>query len=566
MTGRGTTPESGALSKLVEAAELVGDAQLVEAGCRPAARAATDPDLLRRIETLADKWQPTVRRAHAVAEVAAESVATAARELPDDVSSAVAALASPPELLLTLGADDRVIPSEGVNSYGFPPADGDPAALLSSCTATPPGLADLAVIERWRSALLHDVLRSGRTPAPAGWREPITAGITEMLGLPTGDVQRLVLAPSGTDAESIVAAIAVYAQGRPLVNVVVGARETGSGTLHAAGGRYSSAITPLSTEATPGSPVDGLGADLVRVVDVEVRDSRGRARRPFDVEAEIEAHVEAARDHGDTVVVHVLECSKTGLSYLEPAWVRVWRERHPANLRVVVDAAQTRTAADRLHAFLAAGASLIVTGSKAVSGAPFSGVLVLDDSLLADALACDALPAGLGASFSQADLPTDLAGLASSWQPVNVGLLARWQTALEQRRRVSALPADERARVSAGLLGQLVEGLSAVDGVEFLPATPDASMRCFTIGDRHGLLGRDPLTRLHRAVAREGVYLGQPAELIAGGAAALRLAVGDATVNRISDAADSGQHLTDVVRATVDAVRRHAKIGIDARA
>jgi hypothetical protein len=552
---------------LSDAAQRVGTAQLVEAGCRRAAASAADPDLIGRVATLPDKWRPTARRARAVVELTGADLAVATHELSDDVVAAVTALATPSELLLALGADDRVIPCDGMNSYGFPIADVDPTALLSSCTASPPGSNDLAAVEQWRTAMLSDVLSSGHSPSPAQWRAPVAAGIAELLGLPDHDVRRLVLTPSGTDAETVAAAISVYSHGRPLVNVVVGARETGSGTLRAASGSYPSASTPLGETAAPGSPIDGLGPDLIRVVDVEVRDARGRARRPFDVEAEIEAHVEAARDEGATVLVHVLECSKTGLAYLEPGWVRAWRERYPANLRVVVDAAQTRTSAERLRAFLAAGASLIVTGSKALSGAPFSGVLVLDDALLADAHACDVMPAGLAASLSQTDLPAELARLGATWQPVNLGLLSRWHTGIEQRRRLSTLPAADRSHLTGTLLGLLGAGLTAIDGVDILgPTRPESAMLCFTISGPQGPLGREVLTRLHRALARDRVYLGQPAELVAAGAAALRVAVGDATLNLAVVATDTEAHLRDVAAATVDAVRQQARIGIDARA
>ena len=89
MTGRGTTPPSTALSLLSDAAQRVGTAQLVEAGCRRAAASAADPDLIGRVATLPDRWRPTARRARAVAELTGADLAVATHELSDDVVAAV---------------------------------------------------------------------------------------------------------------------------------------------------------------------------------------------------------------------------------------------------------------------------------------------------------------------------------------------------------------------------------------------------------------------------------------------------------------------------------------------
>lgn len=457
------------------------------------------------------------------------------------------------QLLLT-GADDRVIPHDGTNAYGFPTFDTSPVALLSSCTASPPGVSDLATVDEWRQHHLDTIAATHRSLSPAEWRTPIAAGILDVLGLPPEDARRLILTPSGTDTETLAAAIAVYSHGRPLVNIVVGARETGSGTLRAAAGLSTTTSTPLAPGSAVGEPIDGLGPDLIRVVDVDVRDARGRARRTFDVEAEIEAHVEAALHDGATVLVHALECSKTGLTYLDPDWVRTWRARHPGALRVIVDAAQGRTAEVRLRAFLAAGASVVITGSKAMSGAPFCGVLVLDDAMLADAAGCDRLPAGLGALLSIADLPPELAGLGVGWEPVNLGLLARWHTALEAHRRYVAIPAPDRQRWSAEIVAGLRSALGGIPSVEVLAET-HPTMVSFTVSGAAGPLGREPLTQLHRAIAAQHVYLGQPAELVGGGTAVLRAAVGYATLNAAASAPQPSAYLQQVVTATVTAVR-----------
>lgn len=525
MTTREQTPPSDVLRTLARTASELTPAELSAAG-----------------------WQPTAARGRRVAAAVAGTA-----DLPDDLVTAITTLATPAETLLLLGGDDRVIPRDGINTYGFPPSDPAPVALLSSCTASPPGRSDLDVVDQWRTEVLDQLLGSHRSLTPAQWRAPVVAAIAEVLGLPADDARRLVLTPSGTDAEAVVAAIAVYSHGRPLVNVVVGALESGSGTLRAAAGCGTTAVTPLGGAATVGESLAGLGPDLVRVVDVDVRDARGRARRPFDVEAEVEAHVEAALHDGATVVVHAMECSKTGLTYLDPDWAATWRSRYPATLRVVVDAAQTRISNGRLRAFLAAGASVVATGSKALSGAPFSGVLILDDALLSDAASCERLPSGLAALLSAADLPDELARLAAGWEPVNLGLLARWQTAIAQRRNYLEISGDDRRVWHDLVVGELRGGLARLDNVELLEPT-NPSIVSFTVSGAAGPLSREPLTQLQHDLAAAGIYLGQPAELASGGPAVLRAAIGDATLTTAA-AGDGANLLREVAAATVAALR-----------
>ncbi len=526
MTPRDETPPAAALGELV-------------------ARCA-DHDLAT-VESFG--WQPTLARGQHVAQGVAGAAA-----LPHDLVAAVSALATSTDLLLLLGSDDRVVPHAGRNSYGFPICDRQPVALLSSCTASPPGAADLVAVDTWRRGLLDRLVVTHRSIAPGEWRAPIATAIAELVGLPPDQDRRLVLIPSGTDAEALAAAIAVYSHGRQVVNVVVGAIETGSGTVRAAGGLRTTATTPLRGEARVGDPLDGLGPDLIRVVTVDVRDARGRARRPFDVEAEVEAHVEAALSDGATVLVHALDCSKTGLSYLNADWVATWRGRHPSALRVLVDSAQARTTRERIQGFLAAGASVIVTGSKAICGAPFAGVLMLDDAFLADAESCDRLPAGLASMLSTADLPEQLSGLAAGWEPVNLGLLARWQTAIVQHSRYLTIPVADRVGWRELVVTRLANGLREVGGVDVLPPI-ESSIVSFTVSGAAGPLGREPLGHVHRALADVGIYLGQPTELVSDGQAVLRAAVGAATLTAAADTGDPVAALDSMVSATVAAIR-----------
>jgi len=448
-------------------------------------------------------------------------------------------LAHPPEFLLAIGGDDRQVPVNGRNSYGFPLCDLDPVVRGSSCTATPPDGIALEVADHWRESLRDTLRRDGALPSIAALRAPVTDDLVTRLGGDADTETRIVLTPSGTDTEALVSALVLGAHARPLRNILVGAAEAGSGTLLSAGGRQFSTRVALGSRVVPGELIAGFDGHRVAIVDVELRDARGRIRRAFDVEAEVEAHVEHAIECNEQVLVHAMAASKTGVRQLGTGWVRTWRQRYPAQLRVVVDAAQGRCSPALIRAYLDAGASVAITGSKALCGPPFCGALVLDDALRRDAL--DArergipLPAGFRDFLSAADLPEALRPLVPGAHRANLGLLARWTVALDEAERFGTVPAVHRELFVAELVTRLSEGLDRLPRVEVVPA-PGASSTIVSLMllDATGApLPKAALVEVYNALIQtRGVQIGQAVQISTSGAAALRFAVGATTVTR----------------------------------
>jgi hypothetical protein len=473
-----------------------------------------------------------------------------------------ATVAGPVEVLLALGSDDRVIPTAGHNSYLMPLADRAPVLRASSCTATPPDGVALAVAEEWRDRVLEQVL-GGSVPAPRSWHAEVAGPLVGHLGLEPGWADRVVLSPSGTDVESFLTAVVHGAHRRPVLVVTVGAREAGSGTLLAAGLRTFRGTAPYAVGLESGDLLPGVDPEQVGVVDVDLRDAAGRVRRASDVEAEVEAHVEDGVLRGAAVLVHVMAGSKTGLGCPDVGWVRAWRARSP-HLRFVVDAAQLRLPRRDLVAYLRAGASVLLTGSKSLGAPPFCGAVLLDDALSADArLVADSgagLPEGLARSVSRADLPPGLEGLGAGLEPVNLGLLARWRVALAEWEALAAVPHELRDRVTHGLLTGWRDGLSALPGVEALPSHPGAVPTILSVrvaGAEGEWLGKGGLAEVYqRVVEAPGVYIGQPVETVLGRPGVLRLAVGAPTVTRLvagaADDATVARAVDEVVEVAVD--------------
>jgi hypothetical protein len=547
------------IAQVADAAEQVGHDLLRERGTRGS---VGDSGPRLQDPALWTAGTPRLKAVLAAADSARLTQAVARATPARRRSLAVAAsLAGPTEIMLALGADDRVVPTSGRNSYRMPLADEQPRLRASSCTATPPDAQVLDVAERWRQDLLSRTM-AGKQPTASEWHSDIADRLVAALGLDADWSERVLLSPSGTDVASLLTTLVQGAHGRGVAVITVGAREAGSGTLPAAALSAFRDTAAYEIDLHCGAPLPGTHPDRVRVTDVELRDAAGRVRRVSDIEAEIEAHIEYAADCDDAVLVHVMGGSKTGLCCPGVEWVRTWKTRTP-HVRMVVDGAQLRMPREQLLAYLDAGASLLVTGSKALSAPPFCGALLLDADLAADAAdfvsAGEALPAGLARSVSRADLPALLSPLGRALEEVNVGLHARWHVALTEWQRYLAVPADERGRAVEALLTGWRSGLDHLPGVKVLPPHPGAcrTILSLAVADTDGWMGKRALSEAYARIAETpGVYIGQPVELASGAPGVLRLAVGAATVTRLlDDAVRLGSleaAVAEVVGVTVD--------------
>jgi hypothetical protein len=479
-----------------------------------------------------------------------------------EVARATEILRRPPEELLAVGGDGRQVPRAGRNTYGFALCDLAPVVRGSSCTATPPDAIALADADRWRTATLAGIEATGALPTADILRAGVVDRLVARLALEGAGDERVLLTPSGTDAEVLVAALVLAAQGRRVRNILVGAAEAGSGTRLAAAGRQFSTRAPFRPSVVPGATIAGFDADAITIVDVELRDARGRVRRAFDVEAEVEAHVEDAIERDEQVVVHAMAASKTGVHQLDPDWVRLWRERYPDRLRVVVDAAQGRCTPAGIRAYMSAGAGVSITGSKALCGPPFCGALLLDDALIGDARAAlergVTVPSGLADMVSAVDVPAALRALFPPLQRANLGLVARWTVALDEADRFSRVPLLDRDLFVSEALANLRNGLGSMDRIRPLSSEPSSTILSFVLLDAVGEpLPKDVVVEIYEAlVSRPGVQIGQPVQIAASGATALRFAIGATTVTRAIDADASPTRSARGVAATALGVLR----------
>jgi len=433
------------------------------------------------------------------------------------VEKPVAAGIADPAAIMTGGGDGRIRldPATGLNRYHSAPR---PSAALAYASSTandisPAAYAEVAArLAGWGDAL-----------SPAGYAAGLDAlrrRIRRAYRLPgeTG----IVFAPSGTDLEYVaLAAVAGRAPGGTC-NLLLGADEVGSGCIHSAHGRYFAEATALGVATRPGAPVAGLDGVRVGLVDVKVRDARGRVRPSAEIAAEMAAACAAAAAARRHPLVHVVHGSKTGLILPSLADIDALRGRGAS---LVVDACQARITSAAVRDYLARDAIVFVTGSKFMGGPPFSGFALVPPTLAAGAAP---LPEGLATVFRRAEWPPGWPGAEILPDTANPGLLLRLEASIFELERFQALAAADAERVILAFHGavraEIVERTPARRVAPYPPGereeadTHPVEMRTLSTLDLTGLGGGaatlEDAQGWHKAMLAHGVRLGQPVKCV----------------------------------------------------
>ncbi|HSM41990.1 MAG TPA: hypothetical protein VK862_14650, partial [Afifellaceae bacterium] len=261
--------------------------------------------------------------------------------------------------------------------YGVPPRPRPEAIHFSSSTASAVSDYGFSHCERLRKDLLASLVRGEADETGLRRRAIDATGQTlcAILGMsPKG--ADAVITPSGTDAELQAVMIALAgAGGRPLTNILIAPEETGRGVKLAASGRYFDDI------AATGAPVGkGMAAwpDLdIHVEELAIRDADATPRPSDAIDTELVRRGRQALERGHHVLVHVLAGSKTGLTAPSHECVETLVEQAPDRVDVVVDACQMRSDLHALGGLVDRGWMVQISGSKFLTGPPFSGALMI---------------------------------------------------------------------------------------------------------------------------------------------------------------------------------------------
>jgi hypothetical protein len=420
--------------------------------------------------------------------------------------------------LMTTGGDARILlnPETGLNRYFSAPR---PSEVLAYASSTANDISAAAFAHLKGLGIGADV--DGRSYGRA--LESLRGRLRRAYSV-AADVD-VVFAPSGTDLEYVALACAAGRAEGGVHNILLGADEVGSGCIHSAFGRYFADETALGTDVRPGEPVPGLGQAHVEMIDVPVRDARGRARGSAEITARMDLAIRSARAERRHVIVHVVHGSKTGLILPSLADIDRLREAHGQGLTFVVDACQARITSPAIADYLARDAIVFVTGSKFMGGPPFSGFAFVPSRFREESRP---LAPGLATIFRRAEWPESWPGAAALEESSNPGLLLRLEASAFALERFQRLNLDQVARVilafHQAVRDEIVECTAARRVAPYPPGgketadTHPIEMRTLSTLDLSGFAGGgatfDQATAWHKALLGHAVRLGQPVKCV----------------------------------------------------
>lgn len=473
--------------------------------------------------------------------------------------------------LMTTGGDARLLldPATGLNRYHSAPRPSDVLAYASStANDISPEAFDRA------KALLAEI---GAEPPASAYRDRLEAMRGRIRkAYSVADEVEIVFAPSGTDLEYVALACASRKSAAGIHNILLGADEVGSGCIHSAHGLYFAESTALGIATSAGDPVPGLGSTHVEMIDIPVRDEKGRPRPSSEIAARMEEAIIGAKAAGRHALVHVVHGSKTGLILPSLADIDRLRETHENSIGFIVDACQARITSPAIADYLTRGATVFVTGSKFMGGPPFSGFALVPAEMARDAAP---LPAGLATIFRRAEWPAGWPGAEILPDSSNPGLLLRLEASLFELERFQALSIQAVTRVilafHSAVRAHIIETSPVRRVAPYPPGDREEAdshpieMRTLSTLDLSlfggGSATFEDSTRWHKAMTALGVRLGQPVKCVrlaaAGWGATLRIGLSMPQVTERSALSDealeaSFKHDMERVRAALETVSR----------
>jgi len=377
-------------------------------------------------------------------------------------------LALPVERMLVLGGDHRLIvdPDTQLNGYGCRPFPRPEAITFSSSTATSISKYAYDLVEKRRQQFIAEAIGSDIQAAAANLANEVRTGIRHQLGI-EANVADVVITASGTDSVLIAQGLTRLISDRPIVTLIVGVEESGSGVKLALQERHFADDTALSYAVHKGQPLSAEG-NPERQIDIPVRDKSGAAISAGIMDKQVRDLVATHVEAGNYVVVHAMNHSKLGYSGPSKSLLMELKQNFGANVYIVVDACQMRLDREEVIEYLKHQMIVIVTGSKYFTGPPFSGAILLPEQLVQAAQTNGVkFDVGFNSYCAREDLPPRLRTLLrGDSKSFNLGSLFRWVAALAEMERYYAIPSSIRAEAVSRFCQQVEAILSEVPFIE----------------------------------------------------------------------------------------------------
>lgn len=416
--------------------------------------------------------------------------------------------------LLTLGGDERIVPAhaDGTNKYHSSPF---PRQTVTYASSTANDISAAAFDHLGAFVQEHGVTADMTGGHYARHLGLARSRIAAAYGLPAGT--DIAFSASGTDLEYV--ALQCFAGRAPggIHNVLLGADEVGSGCILSAHGQYFAAQTALGTATVKGTPVPGLAP--VSLTEISVRNGFGDAFDSAVIVAGMRSEIERAIAAQQFPLLHVVHGSKTGLILPHLDDIDALIAQYGDRIGFVVDACQARITSAAIAAYLTRGAVVLLTGSKFMGGAPFSGFALVPQAIAARIAS---LGEGMATIFRRAELPAGWAGADALPDGGNAGLTVRLEAALFELERFQALPFSDVARIIELFRAASLALIDRIGGARVLPypiadraqaGSHPIEMRTLTTIDlsgEEGAIDFDRATAIQVAMMRDSVRLGQP--------------------------------------------------------
>lgn len=420
-------------------------------------------------------------------------------------------LFTPLDTLLVSGGDPRLAldPTDRVNGYGCAAAPEPEIWNFASSTASTISQAAYDRAALAREELMHKCLFDEVEIAFDARCEDMRDELRGHLQLPPRvDV---VFSPSGTDSQLHALFLARAVLGAPPVTIVVGADQTGSGTIHTARGHHFSSMTASGFAVRKDGAVAGLAGASLALPLLET--APGIAMRA-DADAAVLHAVEATIAQGAPVLLQIMDASKLGWRAPSAACLDEIARRWPRKVQIVVDACQARLGRRRLRSYLDRGYMVLMSGSKFFGGPAFSGALLVPKGLSRSLDRVEGIAPGIFDYAGRCDWPMGWTALRSRFdRRPNFGQWLRWEAALAEIGSYYAVPGAFRARVLAELAAGIDSMIALSPSLRAVPATRTAGMddeefAQTTIFPFMLLRGGKPVSTaetsaVHRAMARD---------------------------------------------------------------
>lgn len=381
-------------------------------------------------------------------------------------------LFAPLEQLLVAGGDSRlqINPAEGTNAYFCRPSPSPDTLEFSSSTASSISERGFDAAGQARDALMRAALSDGIEAAFDARLDAMRDQLRQLLGL-SADID-IVFSASGTDAQLQVLHCGRALLGPSMSNVVVGADQTGSGTVFTARGQHFGERTASDHLVTKGALLDGLPAPIDSVA-LPLGNGRGEFCSDSEIDARVYDAVERLTFARRSVLLHAMDCSKLGRHAPSDELLLQIAARWPREVLIAIDACQMRLSRRQIAWYLDAGFMVLITGSKYFTGPPFSGALLLPPALSKRIKATGPDLTGLKVYGQQGDWPQHWrAARAQLPTGPNFGQWLRWEAALAEIAGYYAVPDTFRQQALHELGSLIARLIGASPNLQLLPQQP----------------------------------------------------------------------------------------------